>query len=133
MKMRLIHYVPLSRQSVGLLNEMKRVSTTELLFPGLRSRTRPISEGTINAGLRRMGYAADEMTGHGFRTTASTMLNESKRFDSDFIERQLAHKDRDKVRGAYNAAEWLPQRAEMMQWWSDTLDRLAADEDDLIG
>jgi integrase len=132
MKMPRPHIVPLSRQAVALLTELKAKSTTPLLFPGIRSRTRPISENTINAALRRMGYATDEMTGHGFRRMASTALNEHG-FEPDWVERQLAHKDPNKIRRAYNAAEYLPQRTTMMQWWADYLDRLAIDEEDLIG
>jgi integrase len=132
MKMKLPHIVPLSRQAVDLLTEMMESAKTSLLFPGIRSPKRPISDGTINAALRRMGYATDEMTGHGFRRMASTVLNENG-FKSDWIERQLAHKEPNKIRRAYNAAEHLPGRVTMMQWWADWLDRVAEDDEDLIG
>ena len=83
-----------------------------------------MSENTINAAFRRLGYSQDEVTGHGLRRMASTLLNEHG-FNRDWIERQLAHSEQDEVRAAYNAAEWLPERRQMMQWWSDHLDRLA--------
>ncbi|MBB5189638.1 integrase [Silvimonas terrae] len=85
-----------------------------------------MSENTVNAALRRLGYAKDEFTGHGFRKTASTLLNESHLWHRDAIERQLAHGERDEVRAAYNYAEHLPERVEMMQWWADYLDQLKA-------
>ena len=84
-----------------------------------------MSENTINAALRRLGYKNSEMTGHGFRTTASTLLNEQG-WDRDAIERQLAHAEQNSVRAAYNRAEHLPERTRMMQAWSDYLDQLAA-------
>ncbi len=82
-----------------------------------------MSENTINAGLRRIGYAQDEMTGHGFRSMASTLLNENG-WNRDYVERQLAHAESSSVRAAYNYADYLPQRREMMQWWADYLDEL---------
>lgn len=127
------HFVPLARGTVAAFRELLELNASpSILFPGIRSVHRPISDGTINAALRRMGYSSEEMTGHGFRRTASTLLNEQG-WDEDWIERQLSHKDPNKVRGAYNAAEYLPGRRRMMQAWADYLDRLAADEDDLIG
>jgi len=98
-----------------------------LIFPGVRSAIRPISENTVNAALRRIGYTADEMTGHGFRSLASTLLNEQGRWDSDAIERQLAHSEENGVRAAYNYAQYLPERRKMMQVWADYLDDLRAD------
>jgi len=95
-----------------------------LLFPGLRSAERPISENTLNGALRRLGYAQDQMTGHGFRAAASSMLNESRKWSGDAIERQLAHADPDEVRRAYARADFWPERVEMMKWWADYLDRL---------
>ena len=97
----------------------------ELLFPGLRAPSRPISNNTLNASLRRIGFTQREMTAHGFRTLASTRLNEMG-VNSDLIELQLAHAERDEVRGAYNRASRLPERRRMMQKWSDTLDKLRA-------
>ncbi|MGD8829360.1 MAG: integrase arm-type DNA-binding domain-containing protein [Pseudomonadales bacterium] len=124
MKMDERHIVPLPRQAVALLRELKtHTGNGRLLFPGLRSREREISENTLNAALRRMGYGKDDMTGHGFRTVASTLLNELG-WHPDLIELQLAHKPRDRVRAAYNRAERLEERRQMMQTWADYLDRL---------
>lgn len=83
-----------------------------------------MSENTLNAALRRLGYSSDEMTAHGFRSMASTRLNESGKFASDVIERQLAHVEQNEVRRAYNAAEHLSERVRMMQYWADYLDAL---------
>ena len=93
------------------------------LFPGMRSRTAPISDMTLLGGLRRLGYGKDEMTVHGFRSMASTLLNEQG-YNRDWIERQLAHGERNSVRAAYNYAEYLPERRRMMQEWADYLDSL---------
>ncbi|MGH7427857.1 MAG: tyrosine-type recombinase/integrase, partial [Candidatus Methylomirabilaceae bacterium] len=93
------------------------------VFPALGDPSRTMSENTINAALRRLGYTGDEMTGHGFRSMASTILNE-RGWNPDAIERQLAHAERDEVRGAYNYAEYLPERRRMMQAWSDYLEEL---------
>ena len=95
------------------------------MFPSLRSATRPMSENTVLAALRRLGYSADEMTGHGFRSMASTLLNEHG-WNRDAIERQLAHAERNNIRAAYNYAEYLPERRNMMQWWAEHLDKLKA-------
>jgi integrase len=124
MKMRHDHIVPLSRQALALLQKLathKRISS--YIFPCLRSQQRPMSENTINAALRRMGYSKAEMTGHGFRAMASTLLNEQG-INADWIEIQLAHSDSNKVRAAYNRARYLPQRRIMMQQWADYLDCL---------
>ena len=119
------HIVPLSAQAVAILKELHKVTGQgELLFPGVRARSRPISDMTINAALRRLGYDSDTMTGHGFRHMASTLLNEMG-FNGDAIERQLAHKEPG-VRGIYNQAEHLPERIRMMQAWADYLARLRA-------
>lgn len=124
-KMRKPHQVPLSRQAVALFNEARAATdSTRFVFPSLRSRSRPMSENTINAGLRRLGYAGDEMTAHGFRAMASTLLNESGKWHPDAIERALAHGDTDKVRAAYHRGAHWQERVEMAQWWSDYLDRL---------
>ncbi|MGH8572071.1 MAG: tyrosine-type recombinase/integrase, partial [Gammaproteobacteria bacterium] len=115
MKMRATHIVPLSIQAVAILRELHPLTgSVRYVFPSERTRTRPMSENTVNAGLRRMGYAKDEMTGHGFRSMASTLLNEQG-WHRDAIERQLAHGERDAVRAAYNYAEHLPERRRMMQ------------------
>lgn len=127
MKMDAEHVVPLSKQAVRILEELQQVTGADrLLFPSLRSNGRPISNNTMNAALRRMGFGAEEMTAHGFRTTASTRLNELG-FDPDVIELQLAHTDRNKVRAAYNRATKLAERQKMMQTWADYLDGLKRD------
>jgi integrase len=125
MKMRREHQVPLSRQAVVILKSLQLVSGEgKLLFPGNRSILQPISENTINAALRRMGYTKEQMTGHGFRSTASTLLNESKKFSPDAIERALAHQDSDEIRRAYNRGAYWDERVTMAQWWADYLDVL---------
>lgn len=124
-KMRKNHHVPLSLQAVELLREVYAVTgPSGYVFPSLRTRLRPLSENTINAGLRRLGYASDEMTAHGFRAMASTLLNESGKWSSDAIERGLAHGDADKVRAAYHRGAHWDERVKMAQWWSDYLDVL---------
>ena len=124
MKMRDEHIVPLSRQAVSVLRDIQELTGRgALVFPSVRSRARPMSENTINAALRRLGYTTDEMTGHGFRAMASTLLNEQG-WNRDAIERQLAHAERDDIRAAYNRAEHLPERRKMMQAWADYLDAL---------
>jgi integrase len=120
------HLVPLAHQVVKLLEDLQPITGDgELLFPGLRSNSRPISEVTLNAALRRLGFTKDEHTPHGFRTTASTRLNEMGFPPSD-IELQLAHADQDEVRAAYNRAQRLAERTKMMQSWADYLDGLKA-------
>ena len=124
MKMKSPHIVPLSRQAVAIFEEIKPLTGGgRLVFPGERSVERPISDNSLNAALRRMGYGKHEMTAHGFRSMASTLLNENGK-NRDVIERQLAHSERDGVRAAYNYADYLDQRREMMQWWADYLDEL---------
>lgn len=126
-KMRKPHHVPLSRQVVAMFRALHDVTgPAGYVFPGIRTRSRPMSENTINAGLRRLGYATDEMTAHGFRAMASTLLNESGKWSPDAIERALAHGDADKVRAAYHRGAHWNERVEMAQWWSDYLDRLRA-------
>lgn len=125
MKMRRPHVVPLSRQAVELFREVRTASgPTGYVFPSIRTRSRPMSENTLNAGLRRLGYASDEMTAHGFRAMASTLLNESGNWHPDAIERALAHGDDDKVRAAYHRGAHWNERVAMAQWWSDYLDQL---------
>ena len=124
MKMRELHIVPLSSQALEILKEIKPLTGhARYVFPSIRTNKRPMSENTVNAGLRRLGYSKDEMTGHGFRSMASTLLNEQG-WHRDAIERQLAHAERDSVRAAYNYAEHLPERKKMMQFWSNYLDGL---------
>jgi integrase len=124
MKMGEQHIVPLSRQALSILRELEILTgRCRYVFPSLLSLERPMSNNTINAALRRLGYASDEQTGHGFRSTASTLLNEQG-FPPDVIELQLAHGERDKVRAAYNRAQRLADRREMMQAWANYLDML---------
>jgi integrase len=124
MKMRSPHIVPLSRQAVEVIEELKPFTGgSRLLFPSALSKEKPMSDNTVNAALRRLGYTREEMTGHGFRSMASTLLNEQG-WNRDAIERQLAHSERDAVRAAYNYAEHLPERRRMMQAWADYLVRL---------
>src|SRR5580700_1853126 len=126
MKMRELHVVPLAHQSITLLEELQPFARGgRYVFPSLRSRDRPMSNNTINGALRRLGYSTEEQTGHGFRTMASTLLNEQG-FPPDVIELQLAHAERNKVRAAYNKAQRLPERRKMMQAWADYLDGLRA-------
>lgn len=124
-KMRREHLVPLPRQALAILRALQAITGKgELLFPSIRSAHRPISDNTLNAALRRLGYSKDEVTAHGFRATASTLLNESGRFSADAIERALAHQDPDPVRRAYARGSFWKERVEMAQWWADHLDTL---------
>ena len=125
MKMRRPHAVPLSRQVVGLLAELHALTGPEgFVFPAFHTSRRPLSENTINQAFRRMGYAVGEVTAHGLRTTASTLLNESGKWRPDAIERSLAHADTDSIRGTYNRGFYWEERVAMHQWWSDFLDQL---------
>lgn len=125
MKMRRPHRVPLSHQAVVILRQMRSLDDTgTLLFPSVRTASRPISDGTLNAALRRLGYGKDEVTAHGFRATASTLLNESGKWHPDAIERQLAHVEGNDVRRAYARGEYWEERVAMMQWWANYLDEL---------
>lgn len=125
MKMRRAQAVPLSDQVIDFLRELQQFSEPEgFAFPAFHTSRRPMSENTKNVALRRMGYGKDEMTSHGFRTTASTLLNESGKWHPDAIERALAHGDSDAVRGICNRGQYWEERKAMMQWWSDLLDRL---------
>lgn len=124
-KMRRPHAVPLSTQSLELLHELSALKNPgRYLFPALHNWRRPICENNLNNALRRLGYDGDEMTAHGFRAMASTLLNESGLWHSDAIERALAHCDPDPVRAAYNRASHWAERVRMAQWWSDHLDEL---------
>jgi integrase len=125
MKMRKAHRVPLSSQSVGILRQAHAITgPSGYVFPSIRSAARPMSENTINAGLRRLGFSGDEMTAHGFRAMGSTLLNESGNWSPDAIERALAHGDDDRVRAAYHRGAHWKERVAMAQWWSDHLDQL---------
>lgn len=124
MKMKVEHIVPLSRQAIAVLREMQQLSgSRQHIFPNEHKPFTFMSENAMLYALYRMGYR-HHATGHGFRSTASTILNEHG-FRPDVIERQLAHSERNSVRAAYNHAQYLPERREMMQWWADFLDRLA--------
>lgn len=126
MKMGEQHIVPLSRQTVAIIRELQAMTGDgKYLFPSLRTTKRPISDNTINAALRRLGYSSEEMVGHGFRSMASTCLNEQG-WHPDLIELQLAHAERNKVRAAYNKAQRLEDRRRMMQAWADYLQGLKA-------
>ena len=122
------HIVPLSRQALEVLNNVHPLTGHgRFVFPAMTTSKRPMSENTITMALRRIGYTKEEMTAHGFRSMASTLLNEMG-WNRDAIERQLAHYERDGVRAAYNYAEYLPDRREMMQAWADYLDTLKKGE-----
>ncbi len=127
MKMKEQHIVPLARQTLEILHSLHAVNGHgKYLFPSVRTTDRPMSDNTVNAALRRLGYGKEELTGHGFRSMASTLLNELG-WNRDAIERQLAHGERNSVRAAYNFAEFLPERRKMMQAWADHLDGLRAE------
>lgn len=123
MKMGREHLVPLTPTAVSILRQLKKLAGKSLFVLPSDTKSGVISENTMIFGLYRLGYHS-RLTVHGFRGTASTILNEHG-FNSDHIERQLAHVEENKVRGAYNSAEWLPARREMMGWWSDFLDAKA--------
>ena len=126
MKMRQRHIVPLSRQALSVLAELQAYTGNgQFLFPSIRTTTKPIALESMLVAIRSMGFTQDEMTMHGFRGMASTLLNEMG-YNRDWIERQLAHGERDHVRAAYNYAEHLPERRRMMQEWADYLDELKA-------
>jgi integrase len=124
MKMKVTHIVPLSIQALQILKEIhEHTGHLQYVFTGVTSTKRPMSENTVNMALRRMGYEKSDMTGHGFRSMASTILHEQG-WLHDAIERQLAHSDKNKVSAAYNYAEHLPKRRLMMQEWANYLDAL---------
>lgn len=126
MKMKEQHIVPLSAQAIAVLREIEALTGHgRYVFPSERGGGRPMSENTVNGALRRLGYTTDEMTGHGFRSMASTMLHELQ-YPHAVIERQLAHGERSKVSASYNFAEYLPERRKMMQEWAGYLDKLKA-------
>jgi integrase len=123
MKMRAPHDVPLSKQALAILRDIWPPSEGhQLVLPSIRSPLKPLSENAMNSALRRMGYTKDEMCPHGFRSSASTILN-ARGFDDDVIEAALAHQEEDEVRAAYNRAKYLPQRIKLMQEWADLLDQ----------
>jgi integrase len=123
MKMRRPHRIPLASQTISVLEELRTLTGQfELLFPGVRSPSRPLSENTLNAALRRLGYAQDDS--HGFRAAASSLLNECGKWNADAIEAQLAHVESNAARKAYARAEYWAERVEMMAYWADRLDEL---------
>ncbi|MDP3553076.1 integrase arm-type DNA-binding domain-containing protein [Methylocystis sp.] len=126
MKMKRAHRVPLAPQAVALLEELRSISLGRgpLLFPGQRSAERPISENTFNAALRRLGYGKEEVSAHGFRATACSMLNESGLWSVDAVERQLAHVESNNVRRAYARADYWDERVRMMAWWAKRCDEM---------
>jgi len=128
-KMRRNHAIPMSTQVLAMIAELQSITAgkprgADLAFPSLRSPGQPISENTLNVALRAMGFSADQMTSHGFRSMASTLLNESGKWNPDAIERALAHGDSDTVRGSYHRGAYWDERVRMAQWWSDYLDAL---------
>lgn len=132
MKAGILHIVPLSVQAVAILRELQPLTGRgRYVFPGGRGPSRCMSENGVLSALRRMGYSGEQMTGHGFRSMASTLLNEQG-WHKDAIERQLAHGERNKVRAAYNYAEHLAERRRMMQAWADYLDSLARGESKVV-
>ena len=121
------HVVPLPKQAIAMLRHLHPVTGHgKYCFPGQRDHDRPMSENTINAALRSLGYASDQMTAHGFRATARTIMAEALNIDPNVIEAQLAHAVRDPLGRAYNRTTYLPQRKTMMQTWADYMDALAA-------
>jgi integrase len=127
MKMRRTHQVPLSRQVIGYLRDLQEVTGAEgYAFPAIHTSRKTMSENTLNAAFRRMGYTRSELTAHGLRTTASTLLNESGLWSADAIERSLAHADSNAIRGIYNRGRYWEERVAMHQWWSDHLDELGS-------
>ncbi len=124
--MRREHKKPLAPLTIELLEELRGHSgNRRLAFPSLRSAERPISENTINAALRRLGYAQDEATGHGFRASASSLLNESGLWNPDAIEAELGHMGADEVRRTYPRAIYWDERLKMAAWWADEIGKMA--------
>lgn len=124
-KMRREHRVPLPRQALTILATIEPLTAySAFVFPAVSNPKRPMSENTMNAALRRLGFGQDEMSSHGFRATASTLLNESGKFSADAIERALAHQESDAVRRAYARGEHWKERVAMAEWWADHIDAL---------
>jgi len=127
MKMRRDHNVPLPDQAIALLDQLRAMNNKgNYLFPSLRTWTRPMSENTLNAALRRMGYSGDEMTAHGFRASFSTLANETGLWNPDAIERALAHVEKNEVRRAYARGEHWEERVRLANWWAGYLEEVAA-------
>jgi len=129
-KMRRSHRIPIPAQAIDILLALRRITGTGIfVLPSVRTVREPMSENTLNAAIRRLGYSKEEMTAHGFRSAASTLLNESGKWNPDAIERQLAHVDRNDVRRAYARSEYWKERVEMANWWATYLDQLKAQSD----
>ncbi len=125
MKGRRAHVVPLSKQALAVLDDARRLTGDgRYVFPGLRSRLKPLSDAALLNALRRMGYGPEAMTVHGFRKMASTRLHSAELFPSDAIERQLAHQEGNAIKAIYNFSTHIETRTKMMQWWADYLDKL---------
>jgi integrase len=125
--MRREHNVPLSHQALEIIERMKELFADErYVFPSMMSGKKVLSENSMNSALRRMGIGGDEHTAHGFRSSASSILNETGQFKADAIEAQLAHLDGSTVRRIYNRATYWDERVRMMQWWADMLDEARA-------
>lgn len=127
MKMRRAHRIPLPEQAVSILRELQTITAhgvAALVLPGLRSVSRPISENTLNGALRQMGYSKDDHCAHGFRSTFSTLANESGKWSVDSIEAALAHIEPNAVRRAYARSDYWDERVKLMSWWADHLDML---------
>jgi integrase len=123
--MRREHRIPLSAQALAVLKQLKKLTGHgEFVLPSFHGSKKPISENTMNVALRRMGFGPEEMTSHGFRATASTLLNESGKWSPDAIERQLAHIEGNGVRRAYARGAYWNERVNMMSWWADHIDKL---------
>lgn len=124
-KMRREHRKPLPKAAMAVLGDLKeRAGTSSLVFPSIQSPRKPMSENTLNGALRRMGYTKDQVTSHGFRATASTLLNESGKWSADAIEAELAHLGSDEVRRAYHRALYWEERCKMADWWAQEIDAL---------
>jgi len=124
MKMKRRHIIPLSRQVIEVVTDCNRLTgNSRYLFPSPRDINRPMSENGVRVALRSLGFTKEQITPHGFRAMFSTIANEHE-FNRDVIERELAHVPDNAIRGAYNHAEYLPQRVKLMQWWADWLDGL---------
>ncbi|MBB4194060.1 integrase [Rhizobium aethiopicum] len=132
-KMRREHRKPLPDQAVAILKEVHKLTGDgPRVFPAVHTRQRPMSENTLNGALRRLGFSSDEMTSHGFRATASTLLNESGKWPADAIEAELAHAGADLVRRAYHRALYWDERVRMAKWWADEIDALRAEKVDIF-
>jgi len=125
MKMRQPHVVPLSKQALGILEELRDIGHPKaMVLPSQRLRIKPLSENTFNQAIRKMGFGKDEMTAHGFRASFSTLANESGLWNPDAIERALAHVEGNEIRRAYARGLFWEERFQMAQWWADLLDKL---------